>query len=161
MFRVKVVNPDTGLILASGDRLRLVGDGEDHKRRPLLSVRVDDTLGEEVWRIDVSVNTTPVLVLNSHVPGLKSRLVEDPLIGGAILLPAVRKVLDVLADDFDGSEWQPDWIKFVKNVHPDIDLDKALNDGDREMWINDVMELFAGTLTFVSKCKLVNAGFGT
>jgi len=44
MFRVKVVNPETGLLLASGDRLRLVGDGEDPKRRPLLSVRVDHTL---------------------------------------------------------------------------------------------------------------------
>lgn len=153
LFRVKVVSPETGLILASGDRLRLVGDGEDPKRRPLLSVRVDDTLGEEIWRVEVTTNTNPVLVLNSKVPSLKKRLVEDPLIGGAILLPAVRQVLNVLLDDLDGPEWQGDWVKFVKNVHPDTDIDQKIADADRDMWINEVMELFAESLTFVTKCN--------
>ena len=158
MFRVKVVNPKTGLLLASGDRLRLVGDGEDPKRRPLLSVRVDDTLGEEIWRVNVTANTNPVLVLNSKIASLKNKLTEDPLIGGAILLPAVRQVLAVLLDDLDGPEWQADWVKFVKTVHPDIDIEKNIHDDERDIWINEVMAVFAESLTFVTKCKKAAEG---
>lgn len=152
LFRVKVVNPKNGLILASGDRLRLVGEGEDPKRRPLLTVRRDDTLGQEVWKIVVSVNDPPVLLLNMKIPDFKTQLVEDPLIGGAILIPALRKILSVLLDDLDGGEWQKDWVKFVKSVHPDVDIDEEVHSDEREVWIDGVIELFAELHGFVTKC---------
>ena len=150
MFRVKVVNPETGLLLASGDRLRLVGDGEDPKRRSLLTVRVD-SLGEEIWRVDVSTNIAPVLILNVNIPSLKIQLTEDQLIGGSILLPAVRKVLDVLLDDLDGLEWQSDWIQLVKTVDPDIDIEKDMHPDERETLINDIMAVLAEEWGFVTK----------
>lgn len=158
LFRIKIVNPEDGLILASGDRLRLVGEDEELNRKPLLSVRVDDTLGEEIWRLDVSANTSPVLILNSKVPSLKNRLLEDPLIGGTILLPAVRKVLEVLLEDLDGADWQSDWVKFAKNVYPDIDIDQTIPEADRDMWIDDFIKYFAASHNFASKCKAAAEG---
>lgn len=152
LFRVKVVNPENGLILASGDRLRLVGEGEDPKRRPLLAVRRDDTLGQEIWKIAVSVNEPPVLLLNMKIPDFKTRLVEDPLIGGTILIPALRQILSVLLEDLDGGVWQEDWVKFVKSVHPDVDIDEMVDPDDRDRWIDDVIELFAELHGFVRKC---------
>ena len=160
LFRVKVVNPENGMILASGDRLRLVGEGEDPKRRPLLAVRTVDYLEEEIWKVDVSLNDPPVLLLNKKIPDFKDRLVADPLIGGAILVPALREILSVLLDDMEGGEWQEDWTKFVKTVHPEADIDGQLDDQDKADQIDGIVAVFAETHGFARKCVNHNEGAG-
>ena len=158
LFRVKVVNPDNGLILASGDRLRLVGEGEDPKRRPLLAVRSVDYLEEEIWKIDVSLNDPPVLLLNMKIPDFKDRLVADPLIGGAILVPALRQILAVLLEDMEGGEWQEDWTKFVKAVHPEAEIDRELDSQETAIQIDAIVSVFAETHGFARKCVSLNGG---
>lgn len=158
LFRVKVVNPENGLILASGDRLRLVGEGEDPKRRPLLAVKTVDYLDEEIWKVEVSLNDPPVLLLNKKVPNFKDLLVEDPLIGGAILVPALREILSVLLDDMEGGEWQQDWTKFVKAVHPDADIDTQLDPEEKFEQIDGIVAVFAETHGFARKCVSQNGG---
>ena len=108
-FRVKVVDAG-GLLLASADRIRLAGASEDNDRKPLMTVETTPALGEEIWRVEVSQSEHPRLLLNSRVHSIEDRLLRDPVLGGAILIPAVQRVLQLLVEDLEGDIWQPDWI---------------------------------------------------
>ncbi|WP_170441316.1 hypothetical protein [Ruegeria arenilitoris] len=141
-FRVKVVSSG-GLLLASADRIRLAGASEDSDRKPLMTVETTPELGEEIWRVEVSQSEHPRLLLNSRVHSIEDRLLRDPVLGGAILIPAVERVLHLLADDLEGDVWQPDWVIFAKMFRPDTDPQKIMRPEEREEWVQDVISGFS------------------
>jgi hypothetical protein len=147
-FRVKVVAAD-GKLAAAANRLRLLGRDEDSGRRSLLPVETTPELGEEVWRVQVNTNLAPRLQLNSRVPSIEKRLLDDPLLSGAILVPAVRQILEVLAETLDGDIWQPDWLAFALRWAPDIDPEKELDEEERRELVDLVVSGFAKEQAFV------------
>ena len=158
LFRVKIVNPENGMIMASGDRFRLVGDGEDPKRRPLLPVRMVD-LDEEIWKVKVSLNDPPVLMLNKKIPNLQYRVTEgDPVISGAILVPALREILSVLYDDLEGGDWQKDWTDFVIKIQPEVDIETQLDPQEKSILIDGIVAVFAEMHGFSRKSISQNGG---
>lgn len=149
-FRARVVE-NGGRLLASVERVRLKGLNEDQNRQPLLPVEKSPELGELIWRIDVSESTHPKLVLNSKVPSIENRILDDPLIGGAVLLPAVRKVLEVLIENPGGDVWQENWLTFARNWEPDTSVDDELDAERKEEWVETVLAGFASAQQFASR----------
>jgi hypothetical protein len=145
-FRVKVVEPGTGKLLALGDRFS-PDDVEQAGRQPLLNVREDDLKGEP-WRTALAENEAQ-LVLNERIPDAISRLKGDQLFQALILPAAFRQVLlmmwaqrrDVESDP-DDDEWSSKWLRFAEHLtgeeHPHWSDDEAVRD-----WIDDVCETFS------------------
>jgi hypothetical protein len=154
---VKVTGPN-GKLVAAGERIRLVGQNEDTGRKPLLPVETDITLGEEIWQLHVSESTHPKLVLNSHVASLKDRLLSDPVLSGSILLPAIRRVLHVLAETPGGEVWQPDWLTFARQFVPDTDPEKHMENEERDAWVETIVSEFARRQGFVRKASEIFGG---
>jgi hypothetical protein len=149
-FRVKVVDAN-GRLVAAANRIKLHGLDEDSGRRPLLPVETTPELGEEIWRVIVDESTYPKLQLNSRVPSIERRLVEDPVVAGAILVPAVRRILEVLTESLDGDVWQPDWLNFATRWSPDIDPERDLDPEAQASIVELVVDGFAREQAFVRR----------
>lgn len=150
-FRIKIIDPAAGRLLARVDRLRADG-GAGGGRRELLVVRVRD-LGPEPWRTELQPPDEPCLVLNERIPGAASRITTDPVFQSLVLPAAFRQVLHLLwaageliepEEDTPASRWLlfaelltgedlPDW------ENRDLVLD----------WINRACAAFAGRHDFI------------
>jgi hypothetical protein len=116
LFRVKVVDEreEVGKIVAAANRIR-PADGQPAKKSLLPLVSTD--LGEDIWR--VLTGGPPVLQINNRIPGLRDRLMTDPILQGAIYPHALRIVLtDVLGNDEydDDMKWVEDWKTFATEL---------------------------------------------
>jgi len=152
-FRVKVVEPGTGKLLALGDRFN-AGEAEHGGRQPLLTVRERD-LGPEPWRTEFE-DDAAVLVLNERVPDAIGRLKTDPLFQALILPAAFRQILLTVwasrrdeADEPAEDDWCSLWLRFVRNL-----LDGELPDWEQEQetreWIDEACRAFASRHDFMS-----------
>ncbi|MCS6921280.1 MAG: hypothetical protein NZM07_05075 [Elioraea sp.] len=132
LFRILVVDESdkVGRLLAMADKVAPHGD--DQQRESVLPLVTED-LGEAVWRLEASEGTQPRLLINSRFPGLKQRLIEDPLMMGAILPIAVRDALRAArqADDPD-AEWVGRWRRYVADVAGQETAERIFDDGPEE-----------------------------
>jgi hypothetical protein len=124
-FRVKVVEPGSGRLLARGDRLG-AAEEEESGRRSLLKVITRD-LDHEPWKTELH-GGRPVLVLNDHIPGVLAQLSTDPVFRSLVLPGALRQVLLMMCiekvedredddgDDGDDEGWASDWIRFAEKI---------------------------------------------
>jgi hypothetical protein len=76
-FRVKVVEPGSGRLLARGDKMG-AAEPEESGRRALLRVIARD-LNDEPWKTELYGDGRPVLVLNDQIPGALAKLNTDPV----------------------------------------------------------------------------------
>lgn len=148
-FRIKVIHPDGGRLLARADRLR--ADSEGAGRRELLTVRIKN-IGPEPWRTEI-IAGEPCLVLNDRVPAAATRITSDPLFQSLILPAAFRQVLHLLWAT--GEQIEPDddtpasrWLDFVAALNgreaPDwSETEKVLE------WIDDACAAFADRHDFI------------
>lgn len=149
-FRIKVVHPDGGQLLARADRLR--ADSQDAGRRELLTVRVKD-IGHEPWRTEM-IADEPCLVLNERIPGAAARITSDAIFQSLVLPAAFRQVLHLLWGHGEAIEPDDDtpasrWLSFVgaitREETPDwSETEKVLD------WIDAACAAFAGRHDFVS-----------
>jgi hypothetical protein len=123
LFRVKVVEPGTGRLLALARRL---GAGDDAQpRRELFRVRLAD-LGQEVWRVELETDAAPWLVLNNRIPDVAARQ-RTPGFRAQVLPAAMRTVLLELwrqnenPDEDESAEesWTRRWFDFAENMAGD------------------------------------------
>jgi hypothetical protein len=157
-FRIKVIDPDGGRLIARADRLR--PDNEGAGRRELLTVLIKD-IGPEPWRTEI-IADEPSLVLNDRIPAAATRITSDPAFQSLILPAAFRQVLHLLWAR--GEDIEPDedtaasrWLTFVAALTggdaPDWDeTEKVLE------WIDDACAAFAERHDFISIFKGVNYG---
>ncbi len=115
LFRLLVVdgNANVGKILAS---TKAISPASDQKTRQSLFPLKMKNLGEAIWAVDLE-SERPCLVLNSRIPGLKEKLLADPLLRGSIYPHALRIVLRYVNECSDASEeqdWVQDWYSFVR-----------------------------------------------
>lgn len=158
-FRVKVIDDGKagrlGRLLAAGDRLAAsppsdAGQGQ----MPLLPVK-PVWLEERIWDVSVADGERPYLLVNSRIPGLASRIQDDPLLRGAILVEAFRKILSAMLEPVSGDEasWVPDWKTFLNTVlavpYPE-DLDPD-DDDKRADFINDALKVFSNKFQFATQ----------
>lgn len=154
-FRVKIVDPENGRLLARADRLQPNGHDEGG-RRELLTVKIKD-IGPEPWKVEIDAAGEPVLILNDAIPAADSRITTDPVFQALILPAAFRQVLHLLwaeneqleqDDDSPASRWlmfsqaltnrePPDW------EDPDVVVE----------WIDIACRAFAAQHPFMAAFK--------
>lgn len=119
MFRVKVVDESgaLGLILASADSVRPREANDGDSRRSILPLRHRD-LGNQIWLVEFSSGEGPELVLNNRIPGLRERLLSEPLLQGMVFPAAFRQVLLTAFGEgqFSEEEWSADWRSFCEGL---------------------------------------------
>ena len=89
-FRLLIIDAaQSGRIVAAADGLRPADEGDSPDRQSLLPLRETD-LSDQLWKVDVDYRTGPTLLVNGSVPGLASRLREQPLLQGLVFPHALR-----------------------------------------------------------------------
>lgn len=157
-FRVKVVEPQSGRLLARGDRLG-AAEPEESGRRALLRVIARD-LGQEPWKTELYEDGRPVLVLNDHIPGALARLGTDPVFRSLVLPGALRQVLLMMCiakvedngdddDEDDDDGWASDWIRFAEKISGDDKPDWA-DIPAVHLWVDKVCQAFSAKNSFMT-----------
>lgn len=156
LFRAKVVDVDgqQAKLLATAEKLSASVDEPEGDRESLLTVRTTD-LGERIWSLELGTDSGPVLQLNRKIPGVKERLMGDPL-NQAIILPAVlREILVFIlwgrVGDFDEDSWQKRWIEFASQVCDEPVPGSDVEDPEQlHEWAESVVTGFSEQRVFAS-----------
>lgn len=118
-FRVLVIDEtsDPCRIVAAG--VVSVGDQDDNEqRRSILPLTETASLGERLWRLDIEGDAFPELMINSRFPGMKSKLLRDPLVQGLVLPAVVTELLNELlrGSAQDDSPWVQAWSSYASSL---------------------------------------------
>lgn len=150
VFRVKVVTED-GKILASGERISLTGKNEDGSSKSLLKVRTDPNLREQICKLSTLNENPPCLILNSRIPGIEQKLVEDPLFGGAVLGMAVQQIVHhILSGPDEELEWHQDWITWMRSI-TEVNIESDLTPTVINDLTREIVFKFVENFQFVSR----------
>jgi hypothetical protein len=154
-FRIKVIEPGTGRLLARGDRFG-TAEAEEGGRQELLKV-VERDLGQEPWRTEIfDEDRKPILVLNNRIPDALSRIRTDPHLQAYILPAALRQVLMMLwlemreEDEDDETHWATQWIRFAQNLTGSEKPDWS-EVAEVTRWIDDVCRQFSAKFFFMDR----------
>lgn len=154
-FRIKIVDPENGRLLARADRLQPNGN-DGGGRRELLTVKIKN-IGPEPWKVEIDAAGEPVLFLNDAIPAADSRITTDPVFQALILPAAFRQVLHLLWAENEQLEQDDDspasrWLRFsfaLTNQEP-----PDWEDSDAVMeWINIACRAFANQHPFMVAFK--------
>jgi hypothetical protein len=155
LFRVKVVDEtgDVGRILASAKEIRPAdGSGGEDDEKSILPLRTKD-LGEAVWSVDIEGAARPELWINSRIPDLAEQIKTNPLMQGAILPYAIKRVLEaaLLSESVDDSlEWVQDWRKFASAMRGE-ELPTDQDDETAALMIQDVVDRYVLRMKFATR----------
>lgn len=118
-FRVLVIDgqADPSRIVAAG----VVGtgdDAEDESRRSILYLKETALLGERLWKLDLAGDAMPQLLINSRFPGLKNKLMTEPMFQGLVFPAVVRELIADLVGGsaLDECEWVSAWSKYAESL---------------------------------------------
>lgn len=164
-FRIKVVDTvvKPGRLLAMANQIRATSEDEGEDRRSILPLAYRD-LGEAIWKVEVSEDESPVLVLNSRIPDLAIRLEEDPIVQGAIFSAAIREILRVVVSDTANEEveWVRDWVEFTEGLNggetPEFSEEPETSQLERRAFIDRIVERFANRERWATAAQPAIAG---
>jgi hypothetical protein len=98
------------------------------------------------------------LLVNGTIPGLASRLREQPLLQGLILPHALRMVLMQLgrggSQEEDDDIWRKDWRKFLDALDVPEEPDDSEDQESLEDWIEKAVDAFCAQKNFANRVKL-------
>lgn len=163
LFRVKIVDEscDIGLLLASADAVRPRERDEGSDRRSILPLRTRD-LGNQMWLVDITAGEGPELVINNRIPGLRERLLEEPLLQGLVFPAALRHVLGVAFGDgeFGDEEWVSDWRQYARALGVDglAEPDQSLDPETRSHHIEEAIRRFCDSKRFGERARALVGG---
>ncbi len=161
-FRVLVIDAesDPSRIVAAGV-VSTGDDADDDNKRSILFLRETATLGERLWKLDLAGDAMPELLISSRFPGLKSKLLTEPLHQGLVFPAVVREIVTELvsgsaADDCD---WVVAWSAFASAL-----AGRAVPEGDDEeeqrAFIDDCVTAFCDQQRFVDSIIKGMKGLG-
>lgn len=139
LLRIRIVSTDEGdegRLLAFGDQLRPTLPKEDEAaRRPILPFRGNDSLGQEIWRLEVNVEG-PVVMMNSGLPSWNTTARSPHFV--MFVYPEIMRQVGrwVAMARRDGEtvdsagDALADWMRFVESL--DVDLLEVDADSDEE-----------------------------
>jgi hypothetical protein len=150
-FRVKVVEPVTGRLLARVDNIDPAGESG---RTELLKVTVSD-LGQEPWKTEISSHSGyPTLVLNSRIPNIGNRIKIDRTFQAMVLPSALRQVLLLLSgeaaeieEEPEGDDWQSKWLHYAESISKVDKPDWSDREGVQR-WIDSTCKAFSSKYSF-------------
>jgi hypothetical protein len=145
LFRLKVLDAGgAGRILAEADRLRAVEREQESRPRKSLLDPVADDLGDQVYRLDVSFETGPQLILNRALPDWRGT--AKSAVFRALVYPTVlRDVLKVALENRDDDEesWVQHWLRFAQSLPGTVSPPEETEGQEAaEEWIADVVDAF-------------------
>lgn len=155
-FRVMVVDETghVGRLLASGDGFTdesNIDEGEG--RKPLLPAE-EAPLKQQIWDVQIDHTSGPRLLVNSTVPGLLEAVRKQPLLRGAIVPEAVRRVVRYMLEEAeDEAPWFIDWQHLLEKqlgLAPLDDVDRT-DDDAIDAYIDDAVSGFADASMFATK----------
>jgi len=160
-FRLRITRQDdkSGLLLGEADHIRPVEDDEEKKKRiPLLPVRPDSELGDQIFKVSFE-GDMPFLLINSAVDDWRS-LSRDPRFMALVYPEAFRFILTKILliekhfDNEEMSDWKSQWLFFC-NLLPGINrIPDEKNDEDEvNDWINDAVNSFCRHQGFFENFK--------
>jgi len=146
LFRVKITSGTErkGLLLAEADRIHpKQPDDREEKRAPLLQVKSDENLGEQIFKIDFS--DRPILLVNRKAGDWRA-LAKQPIFVALVYPSVLREILtrvlkiEEYDDPDERDDWRAQWLRFallldgVRDV-PDVEKD---SEEDVDDWIEEV-----------------------
>ncbi len=146
-FKLKVVDPDHGMLLALGDRIRPFSKGDEDApaTTSILPVKSCDLSGNSVlWRVSYDADVT--LQVERDL-GSKDTVVKSHIFKALILPAALKEILlkmdvdrawDVELQDF--SDWPTRWVMFAKQLG--AGLPDNASEADNSEWMDDVITRF-------------------
>jgi hypothetical protein len=150
-FRILVVDPSDGKILAHADR---ISPEEQAPKNPILPVEFSD-LGSEIWRVEYEGDGgSPILIINRKIPNIQNIAKQDAQFLIYVYPQVIREVLThmVFVDGVDSTtepstDWHGDWLKFVRLLGVEIPetlnkVDEHFSEEDALRWINDSVSAF-------------------
>jgi len=163
LFRVKIVDEsrDIGLLLAAADAVRPRERDEGSERRSILPLRTRD-LGNQMWLVEITAGEGPELVINNRVPGLRERLLEEPLLQGLVFPAALRNVLAAAFGDgeFSDEEWVSDWRQFAGFLGVDslAEPDESPDAETLDQQIGETIRRFCDSKRFGERARAIMEG---
>lgn len=150
-FRVLVVDGSNkrGVILASADRLRPLGQYEKHS---ILPVDFRD-LGRQVWKLEYG-GDEPILAVNSLIPNIHNLVKTDARFHTYIYPAVVREIFthmlfidgaDIFGEMDDLDEWQANWCAFAKRFLTEEDwatMEEGSDSSEKLSWIERLVQEF-------------------
>lgn len=168
-FTLKVVDRTEafGRILGMAEHIRPHRAGKQTVagRRGILPIEPVD-LGQQLWRLEFRERDVFLLV-NKNAPGLLDRVRSDPVFYAVVYPEVVRHILssaieeNVDPDDED-DRWPVLWLRFGKLLHPARTTPPKPDDpvGDREEWVEEVVNAFCETHALKDKFQAAAEGTG-
>jgi hypothetical protein len=149
LFRVRVTSTSSprGLLLAEADKLRpRRPEREDEDRFPLLPARPDESLGNEIYRLDF--DDYPMLLINQRV-GDWQALTQDATFQALVLPGVLRETLTRIlhieryVEMEDPDDWRSLWLRFASRL-PGVNERPREQEPERfDDWINDAVASFS------------------
>ncbi len=149
LFRVKVVTGTDphGLLLAEADQIRpRRSTDEDQNRIPLLPVVPDDSLGEEIWRLEFDEQQT-LLLINSTLGDWRAVARDHTFL--SLIYPSVfRTVLwrvlhiEKHRDTEDTDDWRSRWLRFAVSLPGVSEPPGDDHANDLDDWIGTAVNAF-------------------
>ncbi|MCG8066286.1 MAG: hypothetical protein JAY84_00350, partial [Candidatus Thiodiazotropha taylori] len=124
-----------------------VNQGEEEDKDALIIPKTRD-IGDTPWKLEITMDETPVLLLNNKIPDVLNRLYH-PLFRSLLLPGVVREVFMNIfwnGDDGDNSlSWQSKWLEFGKKT-TGLDFPEVRDSDPFEIteWIDEVISKLCG-----------------
>jgi hypothetical protein len=144
-FRIKVVEPGTGKLLALAQGVTPYSPDEeaDRSQTSILPVRSTDLRESGVcWKVEYGEQDVTLLIEKGL--GGKEQVVRSPLFKGLILPNVMREILSslVASNDWDAEaedifDWRSKWLRFVRLLGGGIP--KKEEGADNEDWVDDAV----------------------
>lgn len=158
LFRVRVTSPtdSKGLILAEADKIRPRGGDqkEDTNRIPLLPVKPDSDIGDEIWLLDFTDH--PILLINAAVGDWRS-LAKDPVFASLVYPMAFRQILSriLYVEEYfetdDDEDWRSLWLRFATILPGTCDLPGESETDQFDDWIDETVKSFCGEFMIMNR----------
>jgi hypothetical protein len=103
------------------------------------------------------------LLINAAIPGLASRLREQPMLQGLVFPHALRMILAELGRGQNEEEddiWRKDWRAFLHTLDVPIEPDDPDDPESLEDWIEQAVDVFSTQRNFANRARLEGSKHG-
>jgi hypothetical protein len=150
-FRVLVIDGvnDPSRIVAAGV-VSTGDDADDDNQRSILYLKETASLKERLWKLDIAGGAMPELLINSRFPGLKAKLLNEPMYQGLVFPAVVRELVAELVNGAatDDSEWVVAWTTYAETLSGRA-IPEGEDEEEAENFIEDCVTAFCDQRMFV------------